>query len=362
MAAEWTEESLRDERCRRTNASPRTEASPRAGLSPRADRHERADRYERADGHERIHPHERTDRRGTADFEIHQALSVLRRATGLPVAFGGPVHPAGSGAGHGRPGVTITELSGTATLALQALVVTSGNGLGGKAAALLRPFAVSDYATSRRISHEYDAAVAAEGLRSVLAVPVVVRRQVRAVLYGALRTAQPLGDRVLDAAVDTARDAARSLALREEEPHALGTASVPSAARDEVPGTEAGTTDFTDAAAPERVRAAYAALRTLTARVTDPALYSELDAICALLNDRAPEVRSAKPGASVSLTPRELDVLACVATGASNASAADRLGLRPETVKGYLASAMRKLGAHGRWQAVVAARRAGLLP
>ena len=29
------------------------------------------------------------------------------------------------------------------------------------------------------ISHEYDAAVAAEGLRSVLAVPVVVRRRVR---------------------------------------------------------------------------------------------------------------------------------------------------------------------------------------
>jgi DNA-binding NarL/FixJ family response regulator len=57
-----------------------------------------------------------------------------------------------------------------------------------------------------------------------------------------------------------------------------------------------------------------------------------------------------------------VDVLACVAAGATNGVAAERLGLRPETVKGYLRSAMRKLGAHTRWEAVVAARRVGLLP
>ena len=59
---------------------------------------------------------------------------------------------------------------------------------------------------------------------------------------------------------------------------------------------------------------------------------------------------------------RETDVLAAVASGATNATAAARLGLRPETVKGYLRSAMRKLGAHTRLEAVVAARRAGALP
>jgi DNA-binding CsgD family transcriptional regulator len=64
----------------------------------------------------------------------------------------------------------------------------------------------------------------------------------------------------------------------------------------------------------------------------------------------------------VRLTPRELDVLACVSVGTTNAAAGDRLGLRPETVKAYLRSAMRKLGAHTRLEAVVAARRAGLLP
>lgn len=62
------------------------------------------------------------------------------------------------------------------------------------------------------------------------------------------------------------------------------------------------------------------------------------------------------------LTPREVDVLVCVAGGATNAAVAGRLGVRPETVKGYLRSAMRKLGAHTRLEAVVAARRQGLLP
>ncbi|MDJ0462597.1 helix-turn-helix transcriptional regulator [Streptomyces sp. H27-C3] len=67
-------------------------------------------------------------------------------------------------------------------------------------------------------------------------------------------------------------------------------------------------------------------------------------------------------GPLVALTPRELDVLACVAAGSTTAAAGQQLGLRPETVKGYLRSVMRKLGAHTRLEAVVAARRAGLLP
>ncbi|MEU0440215.1 MULTISPECIES: helix-turn-helix transcriptional regulator [unclassified Streptomyces] len=268
-------------------------------------------------------------------MEIRGALARLRRATGLPVVFGGLVDP-------GRRQMRITELSGNATVALRSLAVTSGSGLGGKAVALARPCAVTDYSVSRQISHEYDAAVAEEGLRSVLAVPVVVRRRVRGVLYGALRTAQPLGDRTLSAAVTVARDVEQALVVREEAGGLLA------AARAE-PAAPAGS------AAWEQVREAHAALRALAPRITDPALRAELLAACGLL---APG--GAAPG--VSLAPRELDVLACVAAGATNAATAQRLGLRPETVKSYLRSAMRRLGAHTRGEAVAAARRAGLLP
>ncbi|TLS42622.1 helix-turn-helix transcriptional regulator, partial [Streptomyces montanus] len=112
-------------------------------------------------------------------------------------------------------------------------------------------------------------------------------------------------------------------------------------------------------AAWEQVREAHGALRALAPRVEDPALRAELLAVCDTL---AAAPASPPVAHGVRLSPRELDVLAFVAAGTTNAAAADRLGLRSETVKAYLRSAMRKLGAHTRLEAVVAARRAGLLP
>ncbi|MFJ6560223.1 response regulator transcription factor [Streptomyces sp. NPDC091412] len=277
----------------------------------------------------------RTEASGAA--EIRGALVRLRRATGLPVAFGGLVEP-------GRPRVRISELTGTTTLALRALAVSSGNGLGGKAVALARPCAVTDYSLSPRISHEYDVPVAAEGLRSVLAVPVVVRRRVHGVLYGALRTAQPLGDRTLSAAVEAARDVEQALVAEEQ-------------ARDLLAASRAAPApDPADGVAWEQVREAHAALRALAPRIADPGLRAELLDACGLLTT------AAAPVAGVSLAPREIDVLTCVAAGATNAAAATRLGLSPETVKSYLRAAMRKLGAHTRGEAVATARRAGVLP
>lgn len=275
--------------------------------------------------------------------QIRSALVRLRRTTGLPVAFGGLVES-------GRRQVRISELSGTATTALSALAVTAGNGLGGRAVALSRPCAVTDYSVSRQISHEYDLPVAAEGLRSVLAVPVVVRRRVRGVLYGALRSAQPLGDRTLGAAVAAARDAEQALVLRDEADELLAAASPPSA-RPPAAHDPAG------GAAWEQVREAHAALRALAPRIADPALRDELLRACGLL-----AAGDDGPAPGPRLAPREVDVLACVAAGATNGAAAERLGVGPETVKSYLRSAMRKLGARTRTEAVAAARRTGWLP
>ncbi|QMV21312.1 helix-turn-helix transcriptional regulator [Streptomyces sp. SCUT-3] len=311
--------------------------------------------------------------------DIRAALLALRRTSGLPVAFGGAVAGSGAGTGAGAGRLRIGELSGAATGALRGLAVTAGNGLGGKAVALSRPFAVSDYPASAAISHEYDAAVGAEGLRAVLAVPVVVGRTVRAVLYGALREPLALGDRTLDAAVAVARDLEQTLAVRDAERRLL--ARRPSAPG---PGTGPGTDGGADggpgtgraaAAAWEEVRGAHGELRALARAADDPLLRARLEAVCARLASAAGgstggDARAAggtgtaqAPAAPAApLSPRELDVLVCVASGATNGAAAAALGLRPETVKSYLRSAMRKLGAHTRLEAVVAARRAGLLP
>ncbi|MEU3430283.1 helix-turn-helix transcriptional regulator [Streptomyces gardneri] len=269
--------------------------------------------------------------------ELRGALLRLRRATGLPVVFGGLLQD-------GRA-LRIAELSGAVTPALRGLAISAGSGLGGKCLALSRPCAVTDYPSARHITHEYDVPVSAEGLRSVIAVPVVVRRKVRGVLYGALRDALPIGERVFDAAVAAARDVEQALAVRDEVQRLL--APPPSA-----PSWE-------------EVRQAYGELRALAPRVADAELRERLLAVCGRLESASGAVTapaSGQPVPAVSLTPRETDVLAAVASGATNAVAAERLGLRPETVKGYLRSAMRKLGAHTRLEAVVAARRAGVLP
>ncbi|MFC8336350.1 response regulator transcription factor [Streptomyces rubiginosohelvolus] len=272
--------------------------------------------------------------------EMQAALLRLRRTSGLPVVFGGLL----SDARHAR----IAELNGAQTSALRGLIISAGSGLGGKAIALSRPCAVTDYATSRHISHEYDAAVAAEGLRSVVAVPVVVRRAVRGVLYGALRTPVTLGDRTFDAVVAAARDVEQSLAVRDSARQLLAAGRERVSDPDAVPG------------AWEDVREAHRDLRALVPRVVDPALRDELLEVCGRLASASGS--KASMAREIRLAPREVDVVACVAAGATNAAAAERLGLRPETVKGYLRSAMRKLGAHTRLEAVVAARRAGLLP
>ncbi|RPK56341.1 transcriptional regulator NarL [Streptomyces sp. ADI96-02] len=272
--------------------------------------------------------------------EMQGALLRLRRTSGLPVVFGGLL----SDARHAR----IAELNGAQTRALRGLVISAGSGLGGKAIALSRPCAVTDYTSARHISHEYDTAVAAEGLRSVVAVPVVVRREVRGLLYGALRKPVTLGDRTFDAALAAARDVEQALAVRDEVRQLLAVGREQVADPDPAP------------AAWEDVREAHRELRALAPKIVDPELREELLSVCGrLVSASGTQPADAR---AVRLAPREVDVVACVAAGATNAVAARRLGVRPETVKGYLRSAMRKLGAHTRLEAVVAARRAGLLP
>jgi DNA-binding CsgD family transcriptional regulator len=274
-------------------------------------------------------------------FAIRAALLQLRRETGLPVAFGGPVS--------GRR-LRLSELLGTSTNSLQGLAVAPGSGLGGKVVAMGRVLALNDYPSARGITHDYDAAVGAEGLRAIVAVPVVVRRTVRGVLYGAARSAALLGDRAFDAAVDTARGLEQNLVVRDELDERRTTV---------LDATETARGART-AAEWEEVRQAHTELRLLAQRTDDAELRSQLQNVCDRLASAHREPAWAAPAAA--LTPRELDVLACVAAGCSNAESARRLGLRPETVKSYLRQSMRKLGTHGRMETVIAARRAGLLP
>jgi len=67
-------------------------------------------------------------------------------------------------------------------------------------------------------------------------------------------------------------------------------------------------------------------------------------------------------GDGKELTPRELEVLNLITQGKLNKHIADELGIALSTVKNYVTSILRKLGAYNRAHAVILAQERGLLP
>ncbi|MEU4341806.1 LuxR C-terminal-related transcriptional regulator [Nocardia sp. NPDC023852] len=257
---------------------------------------------------------------------------------GVPVVFGGEVH---------GDALVLSEFVGTMTNGLRGLSVLRTSGLGGRVMDSGRPASVADYRNASSITHHYDGPVTGEGIRSVLAVPVVVDRRSRVVLYAATRGASPLGDRTADLVVRAGRRLATEITLRDEVDRRLRLL--------ELTTPSAGTAP----AVTEELRDIHAELRGVARSAEDDRLRGRLHAVC----ERLARVLVGEPAPdSPKLSRRELDVLSQVALGCTNLEAAQRLSLGPETVKSYLRNAMVKLDAHSRHEAVVAARRHGLLP
>ena len=113
----------------------------------------------------------------------------------------------------------------------------------------------------------------------------------------------------------------------------------------------------------------------IAVEIDDPVL---ADRLAALL-DGVKGVRLAAPGEAATvaivsrdsnraieshgfdLTPRELDVLALLAEGASNKTIAKQLGISVHTAKFHVASLLEKLDATGRTDAVAHAARRGVI-
>jgi DNA-binding CsgD family transcriptional regulator len=71
--------------------------------------------------------------------------------------------------------------------------------------------------------------------------------------------------------------------------------------------------------------------------------------------------REVSDAADIELTPRELDVLALLAEGASNKAIARQLGISVHTAKFHVGSILDKLDATGRTDAVAHAARRGVI-
>ncbi|MGE2833666.1 LuxR C-terminal-related transcriptional regulator [Mycobacterium sp. SMC-4] len=268
---------------------------------------------------------------------VRAALREIAELGEVPVLFGGEVQD---------DTLLLTEFVGTRTRSLRGLAVQSRYGLGGASMAAGRPLSVADYRNAASITHDYDEPVLSEGIGSVLAVPVLVDGQTRAMLYGAYRDNAPFGSRTARRMLATARSLGEELKIRDEVDRRLRLreAHSPTDAARHGPDTE-------------QIRQVYAQLRHLAAASPAP-LQHQLRSMA----DRLAQALTGVPEDAVALTAREIDVLAQVALGCTNSEAAERLSLKTETVKAYLRSAAGKLGTSTRFESVSKARAAGLIP
>ena len=83
-------------------------------------------------------------------------------------------------------------------------------------------------------------------------------------------------------------------------------------------------------------------------------------------NTKTVEIRAVDPEyeqiiEAYPLTERELEILACIVSGCSNAQIAEQLFVTVGTVKTHVRNILNKLGASDRTQAAVRALRAGLI-
>lgn len=271
---------------------------------------------------------------------LHAELRGLGGRTAFPVLFGGLVH---------RHNLKLSGLVGTRSQILRGLVIRAECGAGGRALAEQRPIGVRNYAHSHTITHEYDHHVGAEGIQTLLAVPIVVRRQTRGVLYGGLRKDADLSDRAIEPIVAGATELAREFAVRDEVDQRVRLLSA------SMPGADDA---ILEPRVSEAITESYLALRSIADRLNDDSLSAEIQAI----EDRLRSLAEPGTAPTVRLSRRELDVLAHVSLGCRNAEIAERMSLGGETVKSYLRNLMAKLEVHSRHEAVVKARRMGLLP
>jgi len=86
-----------------------------------------------------------------------------------------------------------------------------------------------------------------------------------------------------------------------------------------------------------------------------------LAALLAADRPDAATTENGEPDGEPSLTPREIEVLAAMADGASNKVIARRLGISFHTAKFHVASILAKLDADSRTEAVAHAARLGLV-
>jgi signal transduction histidine kinase len=150
---------------------------------------------------------------------LDRTAAVQRMVTNVPYLAGVDVAFVGEPAGEDRIVLRHT-VNITTTDLVEGLVVPAGTGLGGKVLTARRPLWVSDYCAARDITHHFKTQAAAEGVKAMIAVPIVHDGQLLGVLYGANRYVTSFGDRTAQALEHVAARTAAAQIVAERARHA----------------------------------------------------------------------------------------------------------------------------------------------
>lgn len=82
--------------------------------------------------------------------------------------------------------------------------------------------------------------------------------------------------------------------------------------------------------------------------------------VARILTDEEEERRQTQPDAPLPLTPRQMEVLHCLASGMSDNEIAEKLVIEAGAVRGHIANIKKRLQMRYRWQVIDEARRRGI--
>jgi len=149
---------------------------------------------------------------------LDRPAAVSRMVATIP-AFAG-VRMAWVGEPDGDDHIVLGKSVNTQFGLVEGLVVPAGVGLGGKVLTTRRPLWVSNYLTARDITHHFRPQATIEGMRAMIAVPIIHDDQLLGVLYGANREETDFGDRTAQALERVAARTAAAQVVAERARHA----------------------------------------------------------------------------------------------------------------------------------------------
>jgi len=149
---------------------------------------------------------------------LDRAAAMQRIVTNVPQLAG--VDVAWVGEPDGADRLVLQHTVNVVTDSVVGLVVPVGTGLGGRVLAQRRPLWVRDYCSAPDITHHFSAQAEAEGVKAMIAVPIVHDGDLLGVLYGANRRVTDFGDRTARALEQLATRTAAAQVVAERARHA----------------------------------------------------------------------------------------------------------------------------------------------